>query len=587
MRMTPLVRASWLVVAVAALVALVPAVALASPLGNVTMAQIKERGANGVRALELAQAGLRTTAAAETISGTVSKPGTWSADASIQAVAFSFDPVQNTWAPAYFSDVTTSGAYSIDVAPGNFKVGFTDSQRVYKDTYYSGNVNDVSSATTVTVATSTPVAGIDATMNANPVFIVSGHVGFSGATNDQPVGVGVYQLDTLSTSPTYNQYIQIYSEKTDASGNYRVHLTSGGDTRLGFTDFNDVFSPVFYTNASTVDAATSANLVQDVPATGLDVTMTAQASSRVSGTDSYGTAIALSQSYFQDGFGGTVVLAAEGSPDSLGGGPYALAENAPLLLTSPDGIPDEVKTEIERLQPMQVVILGGTGAVSLNTEVELRDMGVPVVRRLFGATRYDTASQIAQELVNAGLVGNQGLKIAVANGAAYADAVAGGPVAAANGMPVLLVKNTSIPDGTAAFIAKNNPESTLVFGASGVVSDAVVSELPSPTVLGGIDRYDTAARIAAYGIDTLGMQARIVGLGGGANGSLFNSLAAAPILGARNQTLVLTTADSLSSATSDFLTARAGTIARITAVGDENNVSDTTFADAKTAAGIH
>jgi putative cell wall-binding protein len=568
------------------LVATVPVVALAQPVVNVTMAQIHERGANGLRALELAQAGMRTAAASETISGHVALPGAWAADANVQAIGFSYDAVQAAYVPAAFSDVATDGAYSLAVGPGNWKVGFTDSQRVYADTFYDANVSTLASATTIAVTTDTPVPGVDATMVANPVYIVSGHVGFSGATNGQPVGVGVYQVDTLSTSPTYNQFIQIYSEKTDASGDYRVHLTSGGPTELGFNDFNDVFSPVFYANSPLLSGATTVSPTVDVPLTGLDVTMTVQPSGRVSGDDPYGTSIALSQSQFDAGFGGTVVLASATSPDSMPGGPYALAQNGPLLLTSASTMPDEVKTEIERLNPMQVVILGGGAAVSLDQEVELRDMGIPVVRRLYGADRYATAAQVAQELVNAELVGSQGLGIAVANGRAYADAVAGGPVAAANSLPILLVTNDFVPAATEAFITKNAPATSLVFGGTGVVSDEVKDLLPNATRLGGADRYDTAALIAAYGIDTFKMQPRVVGLGCGWNSQLYNSLAAAPILGARNQVLLLTPSTYLSPYTETFLTARAGTVARLTAVGDTANVSDETFAAAKTAAGI-
>ncbi len=588
MRMTRSVRVSLLLLAIIALVALVPAVALAQPAGHVTMAQIKARGANGLRALELAGAGTRTAAAAQYISGHVTLPGPYSADASVTAIGFTYDTVNipNAWAPTYFASLDASGNYSMDVDPGaKVKVGFTDSQRVYADSFYDA-VGTVSAATTITVDTSTPVPNINATLTANPVNLVSGQVHYSGATNSDPVGVGVYQIDSTSGSPTFGQFIQIYSEKTDASGNYRVHLLAAGNTKLGFTDFNDVFSSIFYQTGNTVSEGTTVTVVTNTPSTGLDVTMTVQPSSRISGTDPYGTAIALSQSQFQDGFGGTVVLAATNSPDSLAGGPYALAESGPLLLTSATTMPSSVRTEIQRLNPMQVVILGGSGAVSIDTEEELRDMGIPLVRRLMGKDRYDTAAQVAQELVNAGLV-PANPHIAVANGTGYADAVAGGPVAAANAMPLLLVRTTSIPASTQKFITKNSPPMTLVFGGSGVINDTVFGALPGAVRLGGIDRYDTAALIAAYGIDTLSMQPRVVGLGGGANAVLQNSLAAAPVLGARNQVLLLTPANSLSPYIDTFLTGRAGTIARITAIGDATNVSDTTFAAAKTAAGIH
>lgn len=570
---------------VAILAAMAPAVAAAGPLSNVTMAQIKARGANGLHALALAQAGQQVSNVdAVSISGHVSRPGTWSADADVQAIGFSYDATQAAYVPAAFSEVATDGTYSLDVSSGSWKVGFTDSQRVYADTYFTGNVSTLASATVVSVGT-TAVAGVDATMNANPVYIVSGHVAFSGATNAQPVGVGIYQIDTVSTSPTFGQLIQIYSEKTTADGDYRIHLLGGGTTAVGFTDFNDVFAPVFYANGATVSQATTFSPAVNAPVTGVDVTMTVQPSNRIAGTDPFGTAIALSQSQFDAGFGGTVVLAAAGSPDSISGGPYAAAESGPMLLTGKTDLPIEVKDEISRLNPMQVVILGGPGAVSLDQEIELREAGVPVVRRLQGPDRYGTAVQIAQELVNAQLVSGSG-SIAIANGDRFADAVAGGPVAAANGMPILLTKTAVIPSSVEAYISRNNSTATLIFGGSGVVSEAVADSLPSATRLGGADRYATSALIAAYGIDTLGMQPRIVGLGCGENSRLMNSLAAAPVLASRNQVLVLTPAATLSGYTGDFLSERAGTIARITAIGDEANVSAETFAAAESAAGI-
>ncbi len=51
-------------------------------------------------------------------------------------------------------------------------------------------------------------------------------------------------------------------------------------------------------------------------------------------------------------------------PDALAGAPVAGRDAAPLLLVAPTSIPAVVKTELTRLKPGRIVVLGGTGAVS-------------------------------------------------------------------------------------------------------------------------------------------------------------------------------------------------------------------------------
>ena len=64
-----------------------------------------------------------------------------------------------------------------------------------------------------------------------------------------------------------------------------------------------------------------------------------------------------------------------GYADALGGGPLATGLG-PLLLVPPTGtVPAVVRNEINRIDPLEIVILGGTGAVSAQVEGQLAHFG--------------------------------------------------------------------------------------------------------------------------------------------------------------------------------------------------------------------
>ena len=84
---------------------------------------------------------------------------------------------------------------------------------------------------------------------------------------------------------------------------------------------------------------------------------------RIAGADRYATSVQISKS----GFGSSdSVFIATGTnfPDGLAGGPVAALIPGPLLLVSPTQLPSVVKTELQRLGPDRVFVLGGSGVVS-------------------------------------------------------------------------------------------------------------------------------------------------------------------------------------------------------------------------------
>ncbi|MEO8247619.1 MAG: glycosyl hydrolase family 18 protein, partial [Chloroflexota bacterium] len=87
-----------------------------------------------------------------------------------------------------------------------------------------------------------------------------------------------------------------------------------------------------------------------------------QGLARVSGTDRYATAAAVSASAYGPGVPIVYIATGASFPDALAGGPVAGRDGGPVLLTWRDQLPGVTRTELERLQPSRIVVLGGTGA---------------------------------------------------------------------------------------------------------------------------------------------------------------------------------------------------------------------------------
>lgn len=98
---------------------------------------------------------------------------------------------------------------------------------------------------------------------------------------------------------------------------------------------------------------------------------------RLAGQTRYSTGVEIAQSVVDSpAFGGTVFVAVGTSyPDAVSAASAADVAGAPIVLTAPDQLPDEVRTWLAQLDGLEhVVILGGTGAVSPRVERQLANI---------------------------------------------------------------------------------------------------------------------------------------------------------------------------------------------------------------------
>ena len=167
--------------------------------------------------------------------------------------------------------------------------------------------------------------------------------------------------------------------------------------------------------------------------------------SRIAGSNRYETAALISRSHFEPEPVTAYVAVGSNFPDALAGGAAAAIRNAPVLLTDSDSLPASTALELGRLQPREIVILGGTGVVSPAVETQLASFTDGPARRLAGSNRFSTAAAIALDTFP-----GSASTISIATGSDFPDALASTPAAAG---PLLLASDHAVHSATASAIA--------------------------------------------------------------------------------------------------------------------------------------
>jgi N-acetylmuramoyl-L-alanine amidase len=86
-------------------------------------------------------------------------------------------------------------------------------------------------------------------------------------------------------------------------------------------------------------------------------------------------------------------------------------------------------------------------------------------------------------------------KAIIAYGLNYPDALAISPFASKNEYPILLTNKNEIPTATKKALQEKGIQETIISGGEASVSNLVAQQLPKPTRIGGVDRYEVATNI--------------------------------------------------------------------------------------------
>lgn len=171
------------------------------------------------------------------------------------------------------------------------------------------------------------------------------------------------------------------------------------------------------------------------------------------------------------GFGDDTVLLARADvlPDSLAGGFLAGVQQAPILLTDSQTLSPQAAQYLQREQPDNVVILGGTNAISPGIAAELE--ADHRVLRVGGANRIETAAEIARYATPDQ---PQGLAL-LATAGEFPDALTASAVAAGENVPLLLTGGSELAQPTAEALDELAIDEVVIAGGPAAVGEGVRS----------------------------------------------------------------------------------------------------------------
>ena len=225
-----------------------------------------------------------------------------------------------------------------------------------------------------------------------------------------------------------------------------------------------------------------------------------------------------------------------------------------------------------------LAVVAGSPAQAANTSSEvLTEDGE---REFGGRDRYATALALAENFGRAKGLGNVPTAF-VASGYKLVDAVSVSGLAGFLDAPVLLTPSDSLDGRVADFIEDYGVQTVYILGGAGAVADSVLEDMEAlanePTVsrIEGADRYETAANAASKlggGAAWCGAEAPAALLANGGDVSLVEAMMVGPIAHRLQLPLLLTAADSLPTATADFIEAE--DIEHVVIVGGTDSVSD-------------
>ncbi len=225
---------------------------------------------------------------------------------------------------------------------------------------------------------------------------------------------------------------------------------------------------------------------------------------RWSGVDRYAASATISARSYDPGVAVAYIASGEVFADALSGAPVAGKDKGPILLTDDQKLSGAVMTELRRLQPGRIVVLGGPATVSESVASKLADFTTGEVTRWAGPDRYATSATISANSFAPGAA-----TVYIASGQVYTDALSGAPVAGKNASPVLLTDTDRIPGAIVTELQRLQPGRILIMGGVNTITAAVERQLRgytsgSVTRVSGADRFATSAAISAanYGPGT-------------------------------------------------------------------------------------
>lgn len=321
---------------------------------------------------------------------------------------------------------------------------------------------------------------------------------------------------------------------------------------------------------------------------------------RIYGADRYEAATKVSQARTQYGQRRDIVLVnGESWTNMVQAALLSKANNASMLYTKTDSIPTTTMNEIVRLRPQKVYIVGSTSSVNVTVENAIKQYFTTntnilnpssAIARIYGKDRYVTNLKIidlifptaaqtsptsADPMPSGGLGYNVTAdKIMVVSGKSSTEASLAATIAASRNIPLFFVGDT-VPTALKNKVLALHSTKTIIVGDTDSISAAIAKKFPNPTRISGTSKYSLAVNLAKYSKNNLGSKYKTVGLASGT--SYPDIIAGSTYLADENGVMLLTSASSLPTVTSNFIKTYKPSVNILHVFGKSTSISATVY----------
>ncbi|HBF6110654.1 TPA: N-acetylmuramoyl-L-alanine amidase [Clostridioides difficile] len=219
----------------------------------------------------------------------------------------------------------------------------------------------------------------------------------------------------------------------------------------------------------------------------------------LTGSDRYETAVKISKEGWKNGSDKVVIINGDVSIDGIISTPLATTYNAPILLVEKNNVPNSVKSELKRLNPKDIIIIGDENAISKTTANQIKSTVNASQTRLNGSNRYETSLLIAKEIDKNHDV--EKVYITNANGGEV-DALTIAAKAGQDKQPIILTDKDSITDNTYKWLKSEDLQNAYFIGGPQMISTNVINKVNGITKdsvtnnrVYGTDRHETNANV--------------------------------------------------------------------------------------------
>jgi putative cell wall-binding protein len=212
---------------------------------------------------------------------------------------------------------------------------------------------------------------------------------------------------------------------------------------------------------------------------------------RLSGDDRYGTMAEIVKQAFPNGCDTAILASGINWPDALAASALAGAKGCPVLLTDSSQLTGETSELLTSLNVKNVIIIGGTAAVSDTVKKAIEAKNIKT-ERIWGNDRTQTADKIARRVIDESSADT----IIICSGQNFPDALSISSYAYAQKMPILLTGSDGKLTTDSLAIADSFSKAIIVGGEDAVSLD-VEQQLKTvqPVRYAGKNRHGTSIEI--------------------------------------------------------------------------------------------